>query len=169
MRPHRSRRGSTARAGWALLALVAAVLLAGCDPLEEQERPPRPFIPASVIKRCKASGDPVTVAQMVAVFNRNKVQLVLLPEVCATGDYSGVAQGYGQAGEDVICGVDSYGNSRPDVRVENYPGEEETHVSALNVTCGVYPTDSDHEKEQVREVRAAMAALSAATVPSKPS
>lgn len=130
---------------------------------------------ADELRRCSAIGDPITLSRLVSVLRENGVTLDVAERSCAlpvgervsgfTPDATNLGPSEIDKREevngiegDVFCDVYNRGSAR-EVILQKHPGDQETSVSTLNVTCTVYPSDPSLETRQVERLRRAMSAL----------
>ena len=146
-----------------VLVLAASVAASGCGGDEESEADAAP-------QGCGSAGAPVTVSELVTVFRENGISLEVNQRKCRTpastrpdatnAGPSGLArrQEVDRKEGAVLCHVGPKLTTES-VEVVKYPTDEETHLTALNIQCSVYPYDAAREREQVARVETALRAM----------
>jgi hypothetical protein len=126
---------------------------------------------AAALARCGARGSPISLAELVKTFRANGITLDIDERACkeSSEQRSHDATNFGPSGLEsnpeverkegsVLCSAYPSGTGRS-VIVNKYSTDYETHVGVLNINCSVYPSDIEHETEQVARVRKALAVL----------
>jgi hypothetical protein len=126
------------------------------------------------LARCGGRGEPVTLAELVAVFRENGITLDIQEDVCGKPEEKQVAgfdsdaTNTGPDGFDsshrrdeghVMCDVGDESSGRREVQANKYPTDTETRMWVLNVDCVIYPDSTEREAAQVGRLRKAMEAI----------
>ena len=125
--------------------------------------------------RCGSLGKPVSLTRLVRVFRANGITLDMDESTCRLPlkkRASGLEIAATNAGPDGLSGTAAVDRREGFVlcsvtpkrfetspSVVKYSTDQETNARVLNITCAVYPSDTESEAAQVERLRRALAAL----------
>jgi hypothetical protein len=134
---------------------VAAFAVGGCSEATA------PSSPSDARGKCgRGAGKPVAAADLVKVFRKHGLLMYRQPHCDGATDLAKLANfRLDRTGGDefsVICSIRGRKPFTASIERVHYPGDQETYLRTLNISCSVYPSSAAAAENEIERVTSAL-------------